>query len=96
MDSAQLTHALLTLLSLAFLGWAGVVWRATQTVRDLLNALVSKVDALSEHVIRLEHEMDAHAALDGHPSAIKMHAIELEQITTLRRDVDEIRARGSR
>ena len=96
MDSAQFTHALLTLLSLAFLGWAGVVWRATQTVSDLLKTLVVKVDTLAEHVLRLEHEMDAHAALDGHPSAIRMHAIELEQLSVLRRDLDEIRTRNVR
>lgn len=67
MSDASLLNALLTALTLAFLAWAGVVWRGLAavsqklaTVEAILRTVESKVEAQSTRTARVENDLMLH------------------------------------
>lgn len=55
---AQVAASLAGLVSLGFFAWAGVVWRASQQLREMLQNLRRDQAVLIDRVARLTRELD--------------------------------------
>lgn len=77
-------HGLLGVFSVAFLGWAGAVWHAT----DVVSQLAVEFRAMNARLDVMERELDAHRNLEGHSESMKRHERADAQIENLQQQLD--------